>query len=141
MSHDIEGCWRLLAWIQHYDDGRVKQTFGPTPQGQITYVAGRMSCVMSRPDRVRFTTGGQWNADATEKAGAYDALMAYTGTYEMSLDGNFVTHHVDQSLFPNWIGGAQRRKVEWEGEKLTLTARLEEGTSEARTARLVWERF
>ncbi|MNW12958.1 hypothetical protein D3C71_2107770 [compost metagenome] len=44
------------------------------------------------------------------------------------------------SLFPNWVGGSQQRVAILEGDVVALTARLEEGTSEARTARLVWQR-
>ncbi|MCY1306676.1 Lipocalin-like domain protein [compost metagenome] len=56
------------------------------------------------------------------------------------MQGDTVLHHVRHSLFPNWEGGTQRRVAQLDGNVLALTARLEEGTSEARTARLVWRR-
>lgn len=49
--------------------------------------------------------------------------MAYAGTYE--IDGNSVVHYVDISLFPNWIGGEQRRIARLDGDRLALLARLE----------------
>jgi hypothetical protein len=98
-----------------------------------------MSCIMSRRTRSPFTTGGQWNADSQEKAAAYEECMAYAGTYEIV--GDSVIHHVDISLFPNWIGGQQRRVAQLDGDGLSLLARLEDGTPEARTARLRWRRL
>lgn len=135
---ELEGCWSLVSWAQRYDDGRVVEPFGPRPYGVLIYLDGTMSCFMSRADREPFRTGGQWTAEPAEKARAYDEVMAYTGTYEVS--GEEVVHHVTGSLFPTWVGGSQRRRIAWDGKVLRLTARLEEGTGEARTAELAWTR-
>lgn len=62
--------------------------------------------------------------------------MSYAGTYDV--EGDVISHHVELSLFPNWEGGVQRRTARRVGRELHLEARLEEGTPEARTARLVW---
>ncbi len=137
-AEEFEGHWELLDWLQEYDDGRVTRPFGERPTGIITYHGGRMSALISKGDRPHFTTGGQWNANADEKAAAYETCLAYAGTYTFT--GDFVVHHVDMSLFPNWVGVDQRRRVEWNGETLRLTARLEEDTPEARTAVLEWRR-
>jgi hypothetical protein len=51
-----------------------------------------------------------------------------------------IHHNVRHSLFPNWEGGTQTRMAIFNGDTLELTARLEEGTTEARTARLSWKR-
>lgn len=45
------------------------------------------------------------------------------------------------SLFPHWVGGEQKRCVVVQPEgTIALTARLEDHTPQARTARLVWRR-
>lgn len=137
-AEEIQGHWRLTDWVQQYDDGRAVRAFGEKPNGVISYFGGRMCALISAEHHPEFTTGGQWNADINEKARAYEEMLAYGGTYEY--DGSIMQHHVDISLFPNWVGITQRRQVEWDGEKLRLTARLEEGTSEARTAILEWVR-
>ncbi len=137
---DITGRWDILSWEQDYDDGRLLFPMGEELHGSIHYTAdGDMSCMIARADRPRFTTGGQWNADEAEKAGAYSSMLAYAGTYDVADD--VVTHHVMISLFPNWIGGDQRRRFVFRPDgTLALEARLEDGTPEARTARLVWRR-
>lgn len=136
---DLEGRWELLSWIQEYDDGRRIYPLGEQVEGFIDYCTGRMSCMMSRKPRSPFVSGGQWDASRDEKASAYDGFMAYWGRFD--IHGDEVVHRVEGSLFPNWTGGEQRRKAKLDGNKLYLTARLETGTPEARTASLLWRRL
>lgn len=134
----IMGNWVIDAWEQRYDDGRVKYPMGQELDGFIRYGAdGRMACMISRRSRSR-VTGTQFTCTDAEKIGAYDSFFAYAGTYTVS--GDRVAHHVEQSLFPNWEGGVQMRQYMLSGDRLHITARLEEGTPEARTALLAWRR-
>lgn len=128
--------WRLVDWRQEYDDGRVQYPMGENPQGLIAYRDGRMYEIATSADRPNFVTGGQWDADDAEKAMAYTTSMCYSGTYE--LQGDEVVHHVDMSVFPNFVGKSLRRTVSWDGETMTLSGRMEAGTSEARTVILDW---
>lgn len=139
-EHGITGRWQIVAWEQVYDDGRRTYPMGQDVKGFIQYDRdGRMMCMLCRGDRQNFTTGGQWNASQEEKASAYSSMLAYAGTY--TFGGDTVSHHVELSAFPNWQGGTQKRRIETiDAGRLALVARLEEGTSEARTARLVWQR-
>ncbi|MFJ1470020.1 lipocalin-like domain-containing protein [Massilia orientalis] len=139
-EHGIIGRWQIIAWEQVYDDGRRTYPMGQQVEGFIQYDPdGRMMCMLCRGDRQNFTTGGQWNASQDEKAAAYSSMLAYAGTY--TFGGDTVSHHVDLSAFPNWKGGTQKRRIETiDAGQVALVARLEEGTSEARTARLIWKR-
>ncbi|MBA5689682.1 lipocalin-like domain-containing protein [Rugamonas apoptosis] len=134
------GRWQIVAWEQVYDDGRRTYPLGQQVEGFIQYDPdGRMMCMLCRGDRQNFSTGGQWNASLEEKAAAYSSMLAYAGTY--TFGGDTVSHHVELSAFPNWKGGVQKRRIEtMDAGRLALVARLEEGTSEARTARLIWTR-
>jgi len=135
----LQGRWRIVSWSQDYDDGRQTHPFGDALEGFIAYGEQDMFCVISRLPRTRFTTGGQWDATDWDKARAYDEYLTYAGRYEF--DGQMVTHHIEQCIFPNWAGTSQRRKVIREGaDAITLVARVEEGTPEARTAKLSWVR-
>lgn len=139
-ASDNRGLWRIVSWVQDYDDGRLIHPMGVELDGFIDYRDdGTFAVMISRRDRAMFTTGGQWDASQAEKASAYDAMLAYAGRYEFQ-DGN-VLHHVEISLFPGWIGGTQKRRIVTSGDgTLALEARLEEGTAEARTARILWNR-
>ncbi|OTG90892.1 lipocalin-like domain-containing protein [Acinetobacter sp. ANC 3813] len=137
---NLTGRWELVTFEQNYDDGRVVFPMGEGPQGVIQYTEdGYMSCQITKANRGNFTTGGQWNASDAEKAGAYNSMLSYAGRY--TLEEGVVTHLVDLSLFPNWVGGQQKRQFKFDEQGLlSLTARLEENTSEARTALLLWKR-
>ncbi len=52
-----------------------------------------------------------------------------------------MTHHVELAIFPNWKGGRQRRRFVFADDgTVALEGRFEDGTPQARTARLVWRR-
>lgn len=133
----ILGRWRLVEWVQRYDDGREKYPFSRSPEGFIQYDADRMFCFVCSAAR-KPLSGPQWAAPDAEKAAAYASSFAYSGTYEIA--GDEILHKVDLSLYPNWVGTTQRRRAVLRDGRLSLTARLEEGTPEARTAELIWER-
>ena len=137
---NLTGRWELITFEQNYDDGRIVFPMGEGPQGIIQYTEdGYMSCQITKANRGNFTTGGQWNASDAEKASAYNSMLSYAGRY--TLEDDVVTHFVDLSLFPNWVGGQQKRQLKFDEKgQLSLTARLEENTSEARTALLLWKR-
>ncbi|MBS7663615.1 lipocalin-like domain-containing protein [Pseudomonas lalucatii] len=134
------GRWEVISWEQAFDDGRRELPMGERLQGFIQYTeSGHMACMIAAAERPNFASGGQWNASDAEKAQAYGSMLAYGGRYEVS--GDTITHLVDISLFPNWVGGSQKRRFELGADgTLTLSARLEDGTPQARTARLVWRR-
>ncbi|RWU19291.1 hypothetical protein DM813_23590 [Pseudomonas alkylphenolica] len=134
----IKGRWNILAWEQRYDDGRVVLPMGTQLEGFIEYSDFGMFCVIARPGRDAFTSGGQWSASDAEKGAAYNSYLTYAGDFEV--EGNTIIHKVRHSIFPNWVGGLQQRNAVLDGNVLSLTARLEEGTPEARTACLQWVR-
>lgn len=134
------GRWEILSWEQAFDDGRRELPMGDQLNGFILYTSGgHMACMIARAERPNFETGGQWNASDSEKARAYTSMLAYGGRYEVQ--GDVIIHRVDISQFPNWVGGEQKRRFQVNADgTLTLSARLEEGTPQARSARLVWRR-
>ena len=140
MDYEILGKWNIVAFEQEYDDGRKVFPFGRELEGFVRYIDdGDMFVFIAKKNRSNFQKGGQWNAPDEEKALAYDSVLCYGGRW--SISGNEVSHFVDFSVFPNWVGGVQKRIVSLVGNDcIALEARLEEGTSEARTARLVWQR-
>ena len=79
-------------------------------------------------------------ADARRSAEAAAGYLAYAGTYEVH--GDVVNHHVEVSLFPNWVGGVQQRLVAWEDGDLVLSS-VGTATRDGRTAvnRLHWRRI
>jgi len=135
---DIEGRWDIRSWRQEYDDGRVLLPMGEALSGFAEYRGGRVTIMITQALRPHFVTGGQWDANEAEKARAYETGLFYAGRY--TLEGDTVLHAIDIASYPNWVGSTQKRHAHRQGERLQLSARLEEGTPEARTAILEWSR-
>jgi hypothetical protein len=49
-------------------------------------------------------------------------FIAYAGPFTADAGHGTVTHHLDVSLFPNWQGHDQVRRVTIEGRRLSITA-------------------
>jgi hypothetical protein len=111
---------------------------GNALRGFIDYGEQHVFVIVEKAQRPPFSSGGQWNANDAEKAAAYNGYMTYAGDYEVA--GDTVTHRVHHSLFPDWEGGVQKRKASLDGDLLTLSGRIEDGTPQARVVKLIWRR-
>ena len=135
----LVGAWRLVSWENQAADGQLTYPMGTDPIGYVLYTAdGRFSVTISRAGRAGFAAGDLLDGTAGEKAWAMESFVAYAGRY--SFHGDRVIHHVELSLFPNWVGSDQQRWVELAGDRLILSASplLLAGTQQV--PRLVWER-
>jgi hypothetical protein len=103
--------------------------------------------VTDSPGREKSAPRGQADQDdvavqiGVEEGASFDGYGAYTGTYAYDGATGTVTHHVRMSLHPAEVGKDLRRKVELDGDRLTLTpedGRLVGG--EMVRTRLVWQR-
>jgi hypothetical protein len=99
---------------------------------------GYMFVAIMRPNRVMFPTGDLLSGSTEEKAQAAGTYVSYCGRYEFR--GDTVIHHVEISLFPNWVGVDQERLVEVRGDRLTLSTRPILLGGIQWSAHLVWER-
>ena len=138
-SNPLIGTWRLVSWENRSLDGRVTYPLGEDAVGYISYTQdGYVFVAMMRHDRAEFTAGDLLRASAEEKAHAAETYVTYCGRYEFR--GDAVVHHVELSLFPNWVGVDQERLVEVTGNRLTVSTRpmLLDGIQ--RSGHLIWER-
>lgn len=133
------GAWRLISWENRTTDGRVTHPMGKGATGYILYTAdGHVSVAIMAAGRPRYTGNDALGGSVEERAQAARTYLSYAGTYEIG-EGEII-HHVQVSLFPNWVGDAQRRYFAFDGDHLTLsTAPILLGGTERR-AYLVWER-
>jgi hypothetical protein len=135
----LVGGWRLVSWENRAADGQVTFPMGTDPIGYLLYTAdGRFSITISRRGRARFAAGDLLGGTTEEQARAVEGFVAYAGRY--SFHGDRVIHHVELSLFPNWVGSDQARWVEFAGDRLTLSASPLLLAGKQQVPRLVWER-
>ena len=135
----LVGAWRLVSWENQAADGQVTYPMGTDAIGYVLYAAnGRFSVTISRRDRAGFAAGDLLSGTTQEKARALEGFVAYAGRY--SFYGDRIIHHVELSLFPNWVGTDQERWVELAGDRLTLSASPLLLAGKQQVPRLVWER-
>jgi hypothetical protein len=135
----LVGAWRLLSWENRAADGQVTYPMGTDVLGSLIYTAdGRFSVMISRSGRTPFVADDLLSGTTEEKAQAVEGFVAYAGRY--SFHGDWVIHHVELSLFPNWVGSDQQRSVERTADRLILSASPLLLAGKQQVPRLVWER-
>jgi len=135
----LVGAWRLLSWENRAADGQITYPMGADALGYLLYTAdGRFSVTISRRGRAGFAAGDLLSGTTEEQARAVEGFVAYAGRY--SFHGDRVIHHVELSLFPNWVGSDQERWVELAEDRLTLSASPLLLAGRQQIPRLVWER-
>ncbi|MFP3914486.1 MAG: lipocalin-like domain-containing protein [Actinomycetota bacterium] len=137
---NLVGTWELVEWTATVG-GRESRPFGGNVVGRLTYTPdGYMWAALMRRDRPSLTAGSMAGATATERAAAAAGYLNYGGTFTSNDDQ--VVHHVEVSLFPNWVGLDQVRKISWIGEELELSTGPETSRSgETVVNRLRWRRL
>jgi Lipocalin-like domain len=138
-SNPLTGTWRLISWENRDEGGHISYPLGKDALGYIMYNHdGYMFVAIMSPERTKFAAGDLLGGTTEERAQAAGTYVSYCGRYEFH--GETVIHHVELSLFPNWVGVEQERLVEVRGDRMTLSTRpmLFGGTQ--RSAHLLWER-
>lgn len=135
----LVGTWTLERMRTTYDSGRKIYPLGEDAQGWLLYTSdGYMAAFLSRAGRPAFESGEMLSADDAEKVRAWDSFFSYCGRYEVR--GDDVVHHVEASLYPNWVGDAQVRTMHLEGDRLTLTTPPQKTRRGVQTSEVVWRR-
>jgi len=116
------GAWRLVSALQVFDDGEHRPEFGTPADGYLVYTPdGVVTATLGAMTRPPFAA-----ADPAQGTGAeYESarhLIAYAGRWSFEPDTSVMTHHIEVSLYPNWQGQAQERRVALHGDLLTITA-------------------
>ena len=134
------GTWKLISYERRLPGGEVTYPFGKNPVGRLTYDAqGHMAAQIMDPSRKKFEGVSMLRGTDAEKVAAFNGYVAYAGTYTLKPAEHVVVHHVEISMYPNWVGGDQRRTYEFSGGRLLLRA-LDGSGGPGTDARLVWER-
>ena len=135
------GTWKLVTSEFRTSDGKVSYPLGEKAVGILLYDSGgRMAVQLMRPDRPKFASGDMRGGTPEEIKTAAEGYVAYFGTYDVDEKQGSVVHHVEASLFPNWLGQDQMRFFEFSDDLLTLrTPPILSGGQEI-TGVLVWKR-
>jgi hypothetical protein len=135
----LVGTWRLVDWTASID-GVEKRPFGGRAEGLLTYTDdGWMWATLQRIGRDPLGTGTLAAATAEQRASAAAGYLSYAGRY--TFDGDRVHHHVEVSLFPDWVGDDQERLIDWiDGDLVLSTPPTTSATGREVIQRLRWRR-
>jgi hypothetical protein len=129
----------LLSYSARVAGGETTYPLGADPIGSLVYTAGGwMSGMLAARDRPNLSTTDMMGGTETERASAFSSYIAYCGEYE--IEGDVVIHRVAMSMFPNWVGGDQRRFFELSGDELLLRTPPMEINGEMVVNELRWVR-
>ncbi len=132
------GTWRLISCEIRDSEGQVSYPFGEDALGFLIYTDdGYMSGTLMRANRPHFAVGDVLGGTLEEQAMATQTYLAYCGRYE--IQDNKVIHHVESSLFPNWVGVDQARFFEFKEGKLVLSTPQILASGKESVGYLIWE--
>jgi hypothetical protein len=136
---DFIGTWKLVS-VELRRGETTQYPFGEDPDGFIMYThEGRMAAFVAPKNRLLFKSSDIMGGSTEEKVAAVDTFVSYCGRFEVLSDR--VVHHVEMSLFPNWVGGKQERFFKFEGTCLTLSTAPLLAYGEMQSAHLIWEKI
>jgi hypothetical protein len=122
LKERLVGTWQLMAVEGRLPDGRRNHPYGQNPLGVLIYDShGNMAVQIMDRDRPAFQSTDLKGGTAQEAKQALDGAAVYFGTYDTDEQTDTVCHHIQGSVFPNWIGTVQRRKATLKGNRLVLS--------------------
>ena len=137
------GSWELVSYQLDLDTGRTAHPLGEDAVGLILYTPQRRVAVnIMRPGRATWASPNPAAGTQAETAAAAAGYLAYAGSFTVDEGASLVEHHVDVSLFPNWVGDVQRRFVDITGDELVLESPvITDAAGTSVTPRLRWRRI
>ena len=101
--------------------GTVFHPWGTDVRGRLTYdEAGHVALQIAKGGRLPFASDDLEAGTPDEVQRAWDGYHAWFGRFTVSPDEQFVTHHIEASLFPNWAAVEQTRLVALGEDELVL---------------------
>jgi len=136
------GTWRLASYEAQDAQGKITHPLGKNLIGLLCYTKeGFMSVQVMRTDRLGYSSGDLHISLIEEMAAAANGYVAYAGRFSVDEAATMVTHHVQLSLSPTWVGTDQTRSLALRSGHLYLRGGfvLINGTSQAPLT--VWEKI
>jgi hypothetical protein len=141
LSERLVGAWSLVSYEVLTAAGTTQHPLGADAVGLLIYgPVGLMTVQIMARERKSWRVRSLGAERTAEVAAAAEGYLAYAGTYEVDEAARTVTHHVELSLIPNWVGRPQQRTVDLRADSLTLTAEPSRFRDEMATPRLTWRR-
>ncbi len=117
-DEEFAGTWKLVSSEYRFADGERLKLYDT---GILMYDAqGNMSVQLMQAARPAFAKADRLGGTIEEIKSAFQGYQAYYGTFSIDEKLRTVTHHLQGSLLPNWVGVDQVRYYDLEHDRLTL---------------------
>ncbi|MEQ9462254.1 MAG: lipocalin-like domain-containing protein [Haliea sp.] len=137
-GEQLQGCWLLRAYELQQADGSVVHPMGEHPEGLLLYsAAGHMSVHLLQPGASLPEPEQLPPGLSADLAMSYACYTSYFGRYTVDRAQGLVTHHLRGASVLAWAGSEFSRHYRLQGDRLTLSAAVNEQGSRAV---LVWQR-
>ena len=143
LQERLVGAWRLVDVVEEAGDGSpVRRPHGERPIGLILSTPDGYMSAQIMDGRRGAVHSPDWSGLTSEEyAEEARGYFAYSGTFQVDEAAGTVTHAVEVSLFPGWLGTGQVRAVKLEGDALELsTASPARSGGRLVITRISWER-
>jgi Lipocalin-like domain len=133
VAERLVGSWELVTYEIIAEDGTRRP--GAYDRGQIIYAAsGRMSAHLMHSSNTAATSPQTDDL----RAAAFRRYLGYYGPFVVDTAAGSVTHIVEGSSNPSWVGTKQLRYYELSPDDARLTLSLRDGSRI--TQSLIWKR-
>jgi hypothetical protein len=138
---NVAGTWKLISYETVTPAGVRTFPLGEDAVGLLIYQSsGRMSVQFMRRDRPRFKSGDAWRGTLEEEKAAFEGFFSYAGRYTVDHDRGVVTHHIEISSAPNYVGTDVERTFSLSENRVTLRTPQRQLAGQTSSSILIWER-
>jgi hypothetical protein len=123
----LVGTWTLINFVvRNLVTGVEEQPWGEHPRGLILYTPdGYVSAQLQRSEQAPHSD--PLAVSASEYVAGASSYVAYAGRFFVDDGQQSLSHEMAVSLFPDWRGQRQTRRVTLSGERLQLAIERPEG--------------
>jgi len=137
----VVGSWKLVSYDTTTPQGVTTYPLGEDAVGLLIYLpSGRMSVQFMRPNPAKFASGDAWRGTLEEERAAFRGFFGYAGRYTLDPKHGSVTHHIEISSIPDYVGTNVMRTFTMTGNRITLRTPQRAMAGQTSTSTLIWER-
>ena len=141
IRESLIGTWRLVSYQAKDAQGKISNPLGRNLLGLLCYTNdGFMSMQIMREDRSGHSSSGLHISPLEEMAAAGAVYVDYAWPFSVDEAATTVTHHVQLSSSPTWVGTDQTRTVALRAGRLYLEGGFVKISGTLRAPQTIWNK-
>ncbi|MBV8280274.1 MAG: lipocalin-like domain-containing protein [Verrucomicrobia bacterium] len=138
MAKDLVGTWTLVS-LTLEKDGAKADLYRPNPRGLFIHDANNhVVLVITGADLSKFAANDRAAGTTEENKAVVQGSLGYFGTETVDEAGKIITIHIEECIFPNWIGTDRKLSFTLNGDE--FDQRTLSSTTGTGTAHIFWKR-